>query len=260
MRLHRATTCDSARRVRAAGRLALFTLLLAAAAAHARQQIPAPLQLELRTWPRGLGALQDRVEPPLSSITAQEVALFAAGAATGFAAHESCHLLTNLLLGGTPRLERVTFLGFIPFFAISPGLSCSSGRCTRFGEPFGAGTRGVYAIVSAGFQCQHIEDEVILTDAPKLREQEAPFRKGMLAFNTLTSVGYVLANWLALEPPQGDIATVTRLTPAPRGVVTGLLLATASLDLARYFAPDEKWLAWVSRVTKVAMGGLVLTF
>jgi len=234
--------------------------LLGAAAARAQGGLPASLQLEPRAGPSRLGALQDVLQPQAGSLNPTAAALFAAGAATGFAAHESCHVATNLLLGGAPHLERVTFLGFIPFFAISPGLYCANGKCTRFGQPFPAGPRGVYAIVSAGFQCQHLEDEVILSLAPRLREEDAPFRKGMLAFNTLTSVGYVIANWLSVEPPQGDIATITRLTPAPRGVMTGLLLATASLDIARYFKPEEPWIVWASRATKVALGGLVLTF
>ena len=204
----------------------------------------------------------DAVAPPpdVSPWSAPQVAMFAGGAATAFAAHESCHVLAGLMFGGTPRLQHVTFLGFVPFFAIAPGIECTDGVCTRFNEPFSAGTKGAYAVVSAGLQCQHLGDELMLSLDPQLRERDAPFRKGMLAFNTLTSVGYVLANWLSVEPRAGDVGSITRLTGASRGLVTGLLLGTAALDVARYYEPDVAWLIWTSRVAKVAFGGLWLTF
>ncbi len=53
---------------------------------------------------------------------------------------------------------------------------------------------------------------------------------------------------------------MTRLSPLPRGVLSGLVLATAVLDISRYLFPDVGWLPWASRVTKVATVGVMFTF
>lgn len=211
--------------------------------------------------PLSTAALPPSPEPaPEPGIRWKSAAAFAGGAATAFAAHESCHLFANLAFGNTPHLESVSFLGFVPFFSIASGVSCVGGRCTnRDGQPFGAGPRGLFTILSAGLQCQHLEDEVILTHEPSLRFVEAPFRKGMLAFNTLTSMGYVLANWLSVEPPAGDLSSIYRNTAAPRTFMNVMLLGVVALDLARYFYPDVAWLPWASRISKLAVTGVTFT-
>lgn len=194
-------------------------------------------------------------------MTWSRAALFVAGGATAFVAHESCHVLAGLALGNTPTLQPVRFLGFVPFFAISPGINCVGGTCTKAnGAPFPAGPRGLYVIVSAGIICQEVEDEVILSVEPRLRYEDEAFLKGMVAFNTLASVGYALANFFSLEPPEGDLRAMSRLAPLPPGILSGIVLATAGLDIARYFLPDNVWLPWVSRLTKVATVGVVFTF
>jgi hypothetical protein len=198
--------------------------------------------------------------PPENMSGGWKAASFIGGAASAFLLHESGHLVANLAFGNTPHLESVSFLGFVPFFAISPGISCFDGRCTREdGRPFAAGTRGLYVILSAGLQEQHIADEIILTHEPSLRFVEAPFRKGMLAFNTLTSIGYVLANWAGIEPSSGDLAGLYRNTATPRAFMNTMVLSIAVLDLARYYFPQVSLLPWVSRVCKIAVGGLVFT-
>ncbi len=189
--------------------------------------------------------------------------LFAGGAFAAFASHEGGHLVANLALGTTPHLESVSFAGVIPFFSITSDITCTGDRCSRPDAgrivPFGPGRRGLFTILMAGFHAQHIGDELILSLDPALRYQEAPFRKGMLAFNTLTSVGYVLANRAGVEPEKGDLHGAYVEAGAPRHVVNALLLGVACLDLARYAFPDARWLAWVSRASKVGLAGLTFS-
>jgi hypothetical protein len=185
------------------------------------------------------------------------MALFLGGAATAFTAHETCHLLANLGTGNQPSLEPVTFLGFIPFVAIVPSIHCRGGDCYKHNrETYYAGRPGLYTIVSAGLQCQHYEDEFILSLRPDLRLTEAPFRKGMLAFNTLTSIGYVIANWAGVEPVDGDVRGISRDGGAPRVLLSTLVLGIAAVDIARYYFPQARWLAWLNRVAKVSVTGI----
>jgi len=222
--------------------------LAARAAAEEPQQPPASLAAPAR-------------ESEDTSLTWGRAGLFAAGALTAFIAHETCHLFANLALDNTPTIQPVRFLGVIPFFAVSPGIQCVGGRCYKAnGAPFPSGTQGVYFIVSAGIVCQEVEDELILSNEPRLRDRDLPFLKGMFAFNTLASVGYAIANYFSLEPPEGDLRTMARLVPLPPGVVATLVLATAALDVSRYFFPDVEWIPWVSRGTKGLTIALVFTF
>ena len=210
----------------------------ATAPAPAEALAPAPAQRSL--WLRG--------------------ALFAGGAASAFLLHEGGHIVAGAALGGWPHLQPVRFLGFIPFFAVAPGLSCADQGCTRFGEPFPAGRPGAYLVFSAGFHVQHLTDELILTLEPNLAQADAPFRTGMLAFNTLLSVAYVTANLIGIEPRAGDLGSISRVANRPQLVANGLLLGAAALDLARYQWPETAWLAWASRAAKVVLLGLALPF
>jgi hypothetical protein len=183
-------------------------------------------------------------------------AVFLAGAGTAFVTHESCHLAVNLGTGNTPRFEPITFLGFVPFVAIVPSITCRNGEChKRNREPYYAGRPGLYTIVSAGMQCQHYEDEIILTSRPDLRMLDAPFRKGMLTFNTLLSIGYVLSNLVGVEPTDGDLRGMKRDGGAPRALAVGLVLSIAALDIARYYFPQSRWLTWLSRAAKLGVTG-----
>ncbi|MGB7814090.1 MAG: hypothetical protein WBP56_23460 [Polyangia bacterium] len=197
------------------------------------------------------------VEPMPPPFTWRSTAIFAGGAVTALAAHESCHLLANLATGNRPSFEPVTFLGFIPYFAIVPSIRCRGGDCTKSnGEHYWAGRPGLYTIVSAGIQCQHYEDEVMLTWRPGLRTDDAPFRKGMLALNTLLSIGYVLANWTGVEPTDGDIRGISRDGGAPRLLLSSMIFGIAVVDIARYYYPRVRWLAWLNRVAKVSVTGI----
>lgn len=199
--------------------------------------------------------------PEFTDVTVGSVALVLAGAGTAFLLHEACHVAANLVMGNVPTIDPVRFMGFLPFFAVSPGIHCVGGSCfTRTGQVFAPGPMGYYLIVSSGFLCQEISDEIILTAMPRIRYEKAPFLKGMLLFNTLTSVGYAVANWTGVEPPAGDLHAVDALGGLPRGFMGAVIFATAALDIARYFAPGVPWIPWVSRGTKVVTVGLVFAF
>ncbi len=192
-------------------------------------------------------------QPPFSW---GSTAAFLAGAGTAFLTHETCHLAANLGTGNQPGFERVTFLGFIPFLAITPSIRCANGECYKHNrEPYYAGRPGLYTIVSAGLQCQHYTDEIILTARPDLRMIEAPFRKGMFTFNLLLSLGYALSNVAGVEPTDGDLRGMKRDGGAPRALAVGLVLSIAALDIARYYFPKSRCLVWLSRAAKLGVTG-----
>jgi hypothetical protein len=211
---------------------------------------------------RGEPVPAEAVQKPelIGKITVAKTAWFAGGFVTAFVLHESGHLITDLSLGVKPHVDPVWFLGFIPFFAIDSGIGCTGRVCSQNGQPFGAGQRGAAMIFSAGFQMQHIEDELILSLQPDLRNVDGPFRKGMFAFNTATSIGYVIADWIGIEPVTGDIASMNRVTRVPRAITTGGLMSIAAVDLLRFWYPESQALPWASRALKVAFAGAVVAF
>jgi hypothetical protein len=249
------------------GRLAALVFLAPALAAgptvaeetpppEARQASQPPAATARPTSPDSRAA-NAPPEPTPARFPWRSAAIFAGGAVTALAAHESCHLIANLAMGNRPSFESVTFLGFIPYFAIVPSIHCRGGACSKSnGQPFWPGRPGLYTIVSAGIQCQQYQDEVILTRRPGLRMDSAPFRKGMLAFNTLVSIGYVLANWSGVEPTDGDIRGIHRDGGAPRLLLSSMILGIAAVDIARYYYPHARWLAWLNRVAKVSVTGI----
>ncbi len=199
--------------------------------------------------------------PEFTDVTFASVAGTAAGFVTAFVVHEACHGVANLAMANVPTLEPVRFLGFFPFFAVSPNVQCRDGVCLkRSGEPFQPGPPGYAFIVSSGILCQEITNEIILTAHPHLRYETEPFLKGMLLFNVATSVAYGIANLVGIEPPQGDLHALDALGGVPHGVYAAVVLGTAALDVARYFLPGTGWLPWVSRGSKVVTVGLVLAF
>jgi hypothetical protein len=199
--------------------------------------------------------------PEFTDVTFESALLTTTGFLTAFVVHESCHAVANLSMANVPTLEPVQFMGWLPFFAVSPGIQCTNGNCVqRDGTPFVPGPRGYGYIVSAGILCQEITNEIILTEHPRIRQERQPFLKGMLLFNTATSVAYAIANLTGIEPPEGDLRSFETATGAPRGLMAGVVLATAALDVARYFLPDNAWLPWVSRGSKVVTVGLVVEF
>jgi hypothetical protein len=200
-------------------------------------------------------------EKPPSSI-ARTLGLGSLGFVTGFLAHESGHIAMNLMMGNVPAFEGLLVFGFIPFFAITPRIDCRGEVCTTHdGERFAGGPRGKYAIVSAGFNVQHLTDEVLLTRRPNLRYEDAPYQKGVLAFNVFLSCMYAFGALTTLQDPHGDMAGMTRLSNVHYVPLTFALLAPAAMDTVRYFLPHtQRWSAWVSRGTKVAFIGFNFTF
>jgi len=218
------------------------------APASAQEQAPTqvPATVEKAGW------FDEFMPPSLAS-----AGLFAGGAITALLAHESCHLLANGVFGNKPQLQNANYLGFVPFPAISSNIYCDGEQCYHGdGARFGGGPKGFYTISTAGLECQQIGDEIILTANPELRFRPAPFEKGMLALNTLLSIGYALSNWTGTEPYVGDLATADRTVRTPRGIVALSVFVPAVLDIVRYFLPGSNWAIWASRTSKFGLIGL----
>jgi hypothetical protein len=164
--------------------------------------------------------------------------LFLGGAAVGLAAHESGHLVFDLLFDADPGIAKVDFHG-IPFFAITHRSDLSPKR--------------EFAISSAGFWVQHAGSEWLLTRRPDLRHEHAPFEKGVLAFNVLASVAYAGAAFARTGPLERDTRGIAISSGVDERWIGAMLLVPATLDGYRYFAPGRKWAVWVSRAAKVGM-------
>jgi len=171
---------------------------------------------------------------------AKTIGLFLGGAAVAFGAHEAGHLLFDVRFDADPGIEKVDFHG-IPFFAITH----------RSGLP----PKQEFTISSAGFWVQHAGSEWLLTRRPNLRRERAPFEKGVLAFNVLTSIGYAGAALAQTGPLERDTRGIASSSGIHEPWVGTMLLAPALLDAYRYYVPGQRWAAWASRAAKV---GLVL--
>jgi hypothetical protein len=193
---------------------------------------------------------------------ARTVGMGLLGFATGFLAHEMGHVVTNLMLGNVPEFQGFLVWGFLPFFAIAPNIDCPNGVCVKEnGQEFGAGPRGKYAIVSAGYNVQHITDEIILTRSPDLLHQYAPYRKGILLFNVFLSCMYSAGVWTGLQDPHGDLAGMGRASGYSQVGLSMALMLPAIIDTYRFFVPSSaRWSAWVSRGAKLAFVGINLSF
>lgn len=165
------------------------------------------------------------------------------GGAAGLAIHESGHLVANWAFDEKVVVKKVDYKG-IPFFALShaPDLS----------------PRREYVVSSAGFWSQYLYSEQILTHHRHLKDEQSPFRKGMLTFHVVTSLVYAGAAFGKTGPIERDtrgMASSRRLDERWIGV---MVLAPAILDAYRYFNPDARWASWASRSAK--LGSVVLVF
>jgi len=165
---------------------------------------------------------------------------FLAGSATGLVTHESGHLLLDVVFDADPGIRKVDFHG-IPFFAIT-----HRGGLPRHRE---------FLISSAGFWVQHAETEWLLTRRPNLRHERAPFAKGVLAFDVLTSMAYAGAAFARTGLSERDTRGMAASSRVDERWIGALVLAPAILDAWRYFHPGSKWAARGSRGVKI---GLVL--
>ena len=168
---------------------------------------------------------------------------FWTGAGVAFLEHETGHVLTNLLVGSTPRVQSVHY-GPIPFFTWEPDHKLND--------------RDHYLTASAGFTAQHIVDEWILTRHPRLKDERDPYLKGMLTFSYWLSVGYGLNAFIGGGPEKRDtkgMADAARMSEATMGV---LVMAPALLDAYRYNHPEARWARRASRAAKVLTVALAL--
>lgn len=162
--------------------------------------------------------------------------MFLGGAAVAFGAHETGHLLFDLLFDASPGLKKVDFHG-IPFFAIT--------------HDSGLAPRKEFTIDSAGFWVQEAGNELILSKRPGLRDEHAPFLKGMVAFNVLASVAYAGAAFARTGPYERDTRGIADSVRWKEPFVGALILAPAILDAVRFYERNPKWAMWASRGAKV---------
>jgi hypothetical protein len=225
--------------------LLLFSVCLTLAAAQ-----PSHLP-QHALWDASLTSIRD----------APSAGLWAAGAASGFVSHEAGHLLANYLLGNKPAWVGLRGFGVVPFFAISPELSCNDLGCTKADASwFVPGRRGMYLISTAGFTVQHITSEIALSQDAWLRYHHAPFEKGFLAFNILLSIGYALSTLAGVEDSHGDAGGAAAVAHLPKPIFATLLILPAVFDTVRFLLPDATWAVGASRGSKAAMLGVAYTF
>jgi hypothetical protein len=165
------------------------------------------------------------------------------GGAAGLGLHETGHLIANWAFEEKVKIKKVDYKG-IPFFALShaPDLS----------------PRREYVVSSAGLWTQYLYSEHIFAHHPNLKDEESPFRKGLLTFHVVTSLVYAGAALGRTGPIERDtrgMATSRRIDERWIGV---MVLAPALLDMYRYFNPDARWAAWTSRGVKMGSVALVL--
>jgi len=192
------------------------------------------------------GALNGTIAspPPAGADSAAGRAVrFLAGGAFGLAAHESGHLFFDVVFDADPGLKGVKGAG-IPFFAITH----------RRGLP----RRQEFVISSAGFWVQHAGSEWLLTRRPNLRHERAPFAKGLLTFNVLTSAMYSGAAFARSGPVERDARGMADSVRIGEPWVGAMLIVPAGLDTYRYYHPEARWAAWASRAAKVGLVLLVL--
>ncbi len=167
---------------------------------------------------------------------------FLAGALVGLATHEAGHLMFDVAFDAQPRVQGVRF-GPFPFFAITH----------RDVSP-----RREVVISSAGFWMQEATSEWLLARHPPLREQHAPFKKGVLAFNVLNSVGYGIVAFARAGPPERDTRGIAAASGVDERALGALVLAPAVLDAYRYLRPEARWATWASRAAKIGSLALVM--
>ncbi len=204
------------------------------------------------------GAAEARAEP----WGASDYAWFVAGGLSGFVIHDAAHAVVAESLGLRPRLEiRHRPIPFIivkyNFIAVEDASGEVAYYSDRDGNPIPNGAQKNFVIASAGINSQNIASEWILSAHPNLREESRPYLKGMLAFDLLTSFGYVL---VGRKDPDGDIRGMSEALKVNDGIIGGIVLLPAVLDLYRYYHPDSAWAPWVDRGAKGYLLGLSFRF
>lgn len=165
------------------------------------------------------------------------------GGVAGLGAHETAHLVANWAFEEKVKIKKVDYKG-IPFFALShaPDLS----------------PRREYVVSSAGFWAQYLYSEQILTHHPNLKDEQSPFRKGMLTFHVVTSLMYSGAAFARTGPIERDTRGMASSRRIDERWIGAMVLAPALLDMYRYFNPDARWATWTSRGVKMGSVALVI--
>jgi hypothetical protein len=165
------------------------------------------------------------------------------GGAAGLGLHETGHLIANWAFEEKVRVKKVDYKG-IPFFALShaPDLS----------------PRREYVVSAAGFWTQYLYSEHIFAHHPNLKNEESPFRKGMLTFHVVTSLVYAGAALGKTGPVERDTRGMATSRRIDERWIGAMVLAPALLDVYRFFNPDARWAAWTSRGVKMGSVALVL--
>jgi hypothetical protein len=192
-----------------------------------------------------VGRAQDAPTPPVTQnepSTAASTGLFLLGAGTAFAAHEGGHLLFDAIFDAKPFVKSVSF-GPVPFFAVSH-------------EPISP--REEFVVSSAGFWTQQATSEWLLTRHPGIREEHAPFSKGVLAFDLLTAIGYGTVAMFKAGPVERDTRGMASAIGVDERLIGVLVMAPAILDGYRYVRPGSRWAPWTSRAVKIGSVLLVL--
>lgn len=156
--------------------------------------------------------------PPVESRTVI-VAKFLAGAATGLAIHEGGHA--------------------------AAGWHYESRR------------HGI-ALTSAGFWAQYAGSEVVLSRHPRLREERAPFRKGLVAFHLGTCALYSILAVTKTGPAGRDTVELAENLRVNERWLAPLVLTPAVFDGIRYLRPGAAWAKWLARTVKLASVAVVL--
>jgi len=97
------------------------------------------------------------------------------------------------------------------------------GNCwKRDGSPFAPGPNGYAFIVSSGFLCQEITDELILTGNPRIRYETAPFLKDKLPGMPHGLFAALILGTAAGADGRAGGGFLTQGRPAPRGAFSGI--------------------------------------
>src|SRR5262245_26505702 len=181
----------------------------------------------------------DPTSPPPADSAIKSTLLFFSGAAAGLVIHESGHVMFGAAFGANPRVRSLEG-SIIPFFKI---------------QHDSVSRRKEYVISSAGMWMQYANSEWILTARPRLRDERAPFLKGILACDLATATVDSAAAFARKGPIERDtrgMADSLGSDGVGEPVVGVLLLTPAVLDGYRYLRPESKWAAWASRTAKIA--------
>jgi hypothetical protein len=182
---------------------------------------------------------QTAAQPLTTGAVVKRTLVFLTGAASGLAVHESGHVAFAAAFGAHPRVRPLEG-SVIPFFKIAH-------------DP--VSRRREFVISSAGMWMQYAGSEWMLTARPRLRDEHAPFLKGMLAFDLATSTVYSVAAFTRTGPSERDtrgMAVSLGKTGAPEPVMGLMVLAPAVLDGYRFLKPEARWATWASRGVKIA--------